>query len=159
MPGRSRENLLLNPDYRDILFIFAEEEVEYLLVGAYALAAHGHPRATGDIDLWVHPENDNAGRVMKALARFGAPLSQVDEHDFSDPDVVFQIGIAPRRIDLLTSISGVLDFERAWIDRVVIEIEGIPVPVLSRRHMIVNKRATGRPQDLADLAWLESRDA
>ena len=146
---------MLNPDYRDILSIFSDEKVEYLIVGAYALAAHGNPRATGDIDLWVNPTERNAARVMRSLASFGAPLDEVDDDDFSTPDVVFQIGLVPRRIDILTSISGVPDFEKAWQERMDIEIDGISVPVLSRQHLIVNKRATGRPQDLADVAWLE----
>ncbi|HMB92064.1 MAG TPA: hypothetical protein VKP65_14525 [Rhodothermales bacterium] len=146
---------MLNPDYRDILSIFAEEQVEYLLVGAYALAAYGHPRATGDIDLWIRPDRENAERVMQALSRFGAPLAEVATRDFSEPGIVFQIGIVPRRIDLLTMIDGVADFADAWQRRKEIEIEGIKVPVLSRTHLKQNKRATGRPQDQADLAWLE----
>ena len=147
---------MLNPDYRDILSIFNDEQVEYLLVGAYALAAHGNPRATGDIDLWVKPDPKNAGRVIVALIRFGAPIEQLEDGDFSQPDIVFQIGIAPRRIDILTSISGVMGFEEAWQERMDVEIEEISVPVLSRRHLIENKRSTRRPQDLADVAWLEA---
>ena len=156
MPGHSRENRLLNPDYRDILSLFADEAVEYLLVGAYALAAHGHPRATGDIDLWVAPSQRNAKRVMRALSRFGAPLSDVNEADFEGPDLIFQIGLAPRRIDVMTSISGVSDFGEAWEERLEVEIDGIPVRVLSRRHLIENKKATGRLQDLADVDRLEN---
>ena len=98
---------MLNPDYRDILSIFAEEQVKFLLVGAYALAAHGYMRATGYIDLWIRAEPANARRVMRALARFGTPLSQVTEADFSKPEIVFQIGLEPQRIDILTLIDGV----------------------------------------------------
>ena len=156
MPGRSKVNKLLNPDYRDILSIFCDERVEYLLVGAFALAAHGHPRATGDIDLWVRPDAENARRVVRALSRFGTPLTEVDEGDFAELNIVFQIGVAPRRIDILTALSGIKKFGAAWKERMDVEIEGIPVPVLGRRHLIQNKRATGRPQDLADVAWLES---
>lgn len=144
---------MLNRDYRDILSAFADADVEYLLVGAYALAAYGHPRATGDIDLWVHATRSNAGRVMRALDAFGVPLSQIDRTDFEAPDTVFQIGVSPRRIDLLTAIEGVR-FEWAWKDRMRIEIEGIPTFVLSRAHFIQNKRALGRPQDLADIERL-----
>ena len=145
---------MLNPDYRDILSVFFEENIEYLLVGAYALAAHGYPRATGDIDLWIRPERENAERVMRALARFGAPLTGVKISDFAEPGIVFQMGIAPRRIDVLTVIDGVT-FEPAWQAREEIEIEGITVPVISRFHLTQNKRAAGRPKDRADLTWLE----
>lgn len=88
---------MLNPDYRDILSAFADAEVDYLLIGAYAMAAHGHPRATGDIDLWVRSSEENAMRVLKALSAFGAPLTEVGRDDFQTPDTVFQIGVSPRR--------------------------------------------------------------
>jgi hypothetical protein len=97
MPGRSKEIPLLNPDYRDMLSAFNEEGVRYLLVGAYALAVHGLVRATGDIDLWVERDRENAVRVMAALAKFGAPLREIEARDFEVPDTVFQIGVAPRR--------------------------------------------------------------
>lgn len=148
---------MLNPDYRDMLSAFEDAGVEYLLVGAYALAAHGQPRATGDIDLWVHPSSENAGRVMQALQTFGAPLSEVSPEDFAKPEVVFQIGVTPRRIDILTSIEGV-EFAEAWKDRMEVDIEGVVVPVLSREHLIRNKRALGRTQDKADLERLEGED-
>lgn len=144
---------MLNPDYRDILSAFAVERVEYLLVGAYALAAHGFVRATGDIDLWVRPDQTNADRVLRALARFGAPLSDVSKDDFVEPGVVFQIGVAPRRIDILTAIDGVA-FGEAWQARDEVDIEGVSIPVISRSHLAQNKEATGRPQDEVDAAWL-----
>jgi hypothetical protein len=145
---------MLNPDYRDMLSAFAEAEVEYLLVGAYALAVHGHPRATGDIDLWVRPDAENAERVLQALKAFGAPLAQISADDFTQPEVVFQIGVSPRRIDILTSIDGV-DFAEAWPERVEITVEKLMIAVISRRHLIQNKRAVGRPQDEADIDHLE----
>jgi len=145
---------MLNPDFRDILSAFVDEGVEFLLVGAYALAVHGHPRATGDLDLWVRPSPENAQRVWRALEKFGAPLSQLAPEDLQRPDLIFQIGVAPRRIDILTSIEGVT-FEEAWPARLEVEIEGLTVPVLSREHLIRNKKASGRPQDLADVARLE----
>jgi hypothetical protein len=141
---------VLNPDYRDMLSAFADAEVEYLLVGAYALAAHGHPRATGDMDLWVRRSSENAERVLQALSVFGAPLSDVETKDFQTPDTVFQIGVSPRRIDVLTTISGV-DFQEAWPERMEIELEGLTISVLGRKHLIQNKRALGRPQDQADI--------
>ena len=147
---------MLNPDYSDILRIFSEEEVEYLLVGAYALASHGYPRATGDIDLWVNTSTENAAKVLAALKKFGAPVSRINQTDFETPGIVFQIGVEPRRIDVLTQISGIDDFYRAWQRRVDVNIDGIEVPVLGREDLKENKRASGRPKDLADLAWLES---
>ena len=147
---------MLNPDYRDMLSALCAEGVEFLLVGAFALAAHGLPRATGDIDIWIRRSPDNAGRVWRALARFGAPTHDLTLDDLTMPDVVFQIGVAPRRIDILTSIDGVA-FDEAWPHRLVVELEGLRIPVIGRAHLIENKRAAGRPQDLADLARLDAR--
>ncbi len=105
--------------------------------------------------MWVKPSPENAERVIGALSRFGAPLHQLEEGDFAEPDLVFQIGIAPRRIDLLTSITGVAAFfDEARREQLELHIEGLTVPVLGRRHLIQNKRATGRPQDIADVVWL-----
>ena len=155
MPGSSKEIPLLNPDYRDILSAFNEEKVDYLIVGAYALAAHGIPRATGDIDIWIRCAKDNARRAWHALLNFGAPLSELNEADLSRTGIVFQIGVAPSRIDILTSIDGV-DFTDAWRQCLEVEVEGIKVTVIGRAHLIANKKAVGRPQDLADLARLEA---
>lgn len=146
---------MLNPDYRDILSVFESGKVEYLLVGAYAMAVHGQPRATGDIDLWVRPSSENADRVIEALREFGAPMSDVAPEDFVASDTVLQIGVTPRRIDILTSIDGIA-FEDAWRGRMVTEIEGIAISVISRDHLIQNKRALGRKQDLADIEKLEA---
>lgn len=126
---------------------------DYLVVGAHALAAHGVPRATGDLDLWVRPTRENAGRVWRALESFGAPLHELTVEDLCRPDVVFQIGVVPRRIDLLTSITGV-SFDEAWENRTAVEIEEIEVPVLGRSELVRNKRAVGRARDLADIAEL-----
>lgn len=148
---------MLNPDYRDMLYALSEESVRYLLVGAYALAVRGHVRATGDMDLWVECGEDNARRVMAALERFGAPLQEIEARDFEVPDTVFQIGVVPRRIDPLTSIDAV-DFEEAWREREEVEVVGLKVPVIGRRHLLRNKRATGRPKDEADTLWLENEE-
>lgn len=145
----------MNNDFKDILSIFNGRNVDYLLVGAYALAVYGLPRATGDIDLLILTSHENAERAIDALGEFGAPMDQVAVSDLSEKGIVFQIGIAPNRIDIQTSIDGV-EFADAWKERNVVEIEGISVPVISREHLIVNKRAAGRPQDLADVAWLEN---
>lgn len=147
----------MNPDFRDMLSEFNAAGVEYLLVGAYALAVHGLPRATGDMDLWVRPTAENAHRAYAALARFGAALRDLAPNDLATPDIVFQIGVAPRRIDVLTSIDGV-DFGAAWQRRVMTVVDGIDVPVLHKDDLIANKRAVGRPKDLADVAWLEGEE-
>ena len=147
---------MLNPDFRDMLSAFAAERVEYLVVGAYAMASHGYVRATGDLDLWVRPERDNAARVLRALSAFGAPTAGLSEVDFEDADAVLQIGVAPRRIDVLTSIDGVT-FGEAWEARREVEIDGVHVPVIGRVHLIRNKEATGRPKDRLDVERL--RDA
>jgi hypothetical protein len=149
------EERTFNSDFRDLLAALLAAEVKFLVVGAHALSAHGHPRATGDLDLWVEPTAENAGRVWLALASFGAPAESLGVHadDFATPDVVVQIGIPPRRIDLLTSISGV-SFAEAWPARVEIEVEGLRLPFLGRAELVRNKRATGRLQDLADLEAL-----
>lgn len=127
---------------------------EYLVVGAYALATHGYPRATGDLDLWVRPTTENAHRVWHALIDFGAPVSKLKVEDFYTPDIVYQIGIAPRRIDILTSITGVV-FDDAWNNRINVEIDGISLPVLGRDDLLRNKKATGRPRDDVDARTLE----
>jgi hypothetical protein len=148
---------LLNPDFRDMLSALSAAKAEYLVVGAYALAAHGFPRATGDIDLWVRPTKENATRVWEAITAFGTPASRITVEDFSTLHIVYQIGVAPRRIDILTSISGV-EFDRAWEDRISIELDGLTVPVIGREHLLANKRASGRPKDLADVETLDPHD-
>ena len=148
---------MISSDYRDILSVFIDEGVEYLVVGAYALAAHGLPRATGDIDLWVNATSENAGKVWLALKKFGAPLSQINSGDFEEPGIVYQIGVPPNRIDVLTSIDGV-EFTDAWGRRYQVNIDELVVPVISREHLILNKKTAGRPQDLVDIAQLEAMD-
>ncbi len=143
----------MSRDFRDLLAEFNARDVEFLVVGAHALAAHGHVRATEDLDLWVRPDSENAKRVIQALIAFGAPLHDLTEEDLTQPGVVFQIGVAPVRIDVLTAIDGV-DFPEAWTARLITKFDDQPVAVLSREHLIKNKRATGRTQDLADLERL-----
>ena len=144
----------MSPDFRDLLSVFNAHRVDYLVVGAHALAAHGHVRATGDLDVWVRPRAANAARVLQALKEFGAPLLDLSEADLARDGTVFQIGVAPLRIDVLTSIDGV-EFDEAWADRLVAKFAGLDVPVLSARHLVKNKRAVARTQDLADVEWLE----
>ena len=144
----------MSPDFKDLLSAFNAHRVDYLVVGAHALAAHGHVRATGDLDVWVRADAANAKRVLEALRAFGAPLQDLTESDLTSAGTVFQIGVAPIRIDVMTSIDGVA-FDEAWGDRMTAKFVDLPVPVLAARHLIRNKRAVGRPQDLADLDWLE----
>jgi len=146
----------LNEDFVDLLRCLLKEDARFLVVGAHALAAHGVPRATGDIDIWVDRDGPNARRVFQALADFGAPLAalNVSLSDLSNPDSVIQIGLPPRRIDILTSISGV-DFRPAWERRATFNFSDLMIPVLGRSDLITNKLAAGRPKDLADVSILE----
>ncbi len=143
----------MNRDFVEMLSALSEAGAEFLVVGAHALAAYGVPRATGDIDIWVRPTPENAEKVRAALAVFGAPLFDLTLEDLSRPGTVFQIGVPPGRIDLLTSISGVR-FEDAWPRRTAVRLPGVVAPVIGRADFVANKRATGRPKDLADLALL-----
>ena len=146
---------MLNADFREIISAFNDAGVEYLVVGAYAVAAHGLPRATGDIDLWVRTSNENAARVWAALTEFGAPLDTLSPADFSTDDLIVQFGVVPNRIDILTSIEAV-DFATAWPDRISVEMDGISMNVVGRDHLLQNKRAVGRPQDIADAERLSA---
>jgi hypothetical protein len=143
----------MNPDFVDLLLAFNAHEVRYLVVGAYALAAHGRPRATGDLDVWVEPEPANADRVLQALGAFGAPLTEVSAADFSRPGIVFQMGLPPGRIDVLTELTA-LTFGEAWPTRVAGVLGGVAVSFIGREAFIRNKRATGRARDLGDVESL-----
>lgn len=145
-----------NPDFRDLISELNSAGAEFLLVGGHALAAHGVIRFTKDIDLWVRPSVDNAGRVWIALERFGAPMSRLDKGDFARKGMVVQIGLPPNRIDLLTHVDG-LEFEAAWVGRIASQYGDQEVQVLGRADLIRNKRAAGRPQDLLDADLLEKR--
>lgn len=145
----------MNRDFVEMLAALSEAGAEFLVVGAHAVAVHGRPRATGDLDLWVRPTADNAARVWKALAAFGAPLATLTPADFVRPDLVFQIGLPPARIDVLTGISGVA-FDEAWPRRVLVTVSGQAVAVLGREDLLKNKKSAGRPRDLADVAELEA---
>jgi hypothetical protein len=144
-------------DFRDLFAELNAALVEYLVVGAHALAVHGHVRATKDLDVWVRPTSENADRLLKALASFGAPTAQVSREDFSTPGTTFQIGVDPLRIDILSSIDG-LSFDEAWPKRHPARFDDQNVFVLSKEDLIRNKRASGRIQDLADVEALERLD-
>ena len=151
--GLLAEVIMLNEDYKDILQLFADSEVNYLVVGAYALGAYGLPRATGDIDLWVLADNDNSRKIYNCLSKFGSPMGQINELTFAEQGVIFQIGLAPRRIDIITKIDGV-DFKQAYSRRKKITIEGIEVFFISREDLLINKQATGREKDRLDVEQL-----
>ncbi len=148
----------MHSDFSELLSAFNAHEVEYLVVGAHALAAHGHVRATKDLDIWVRPSEANAPRVLAALAEFGAPLHDLTVSDLATPGLIFQIGVPPLRIDVLTAIDGVA-FDDAWPARLATQFADLPVSVLSRSDLIINKRAAGRLQDLADVERLEKLDS
>ena len=147
----------MNRDFRDLLAEFNDHGVEYLVVGAHALAAHGHVRATKDLDVFVRPSRENAERVLLALTDFGAPLHDLSVQDLATPGIVFQIGVPPLRIDVITEIDGVT-FAEAWQTRFPTRFADIPANVLSRAVLTRNKRASGRTQDLADLEALEAME-
>lgn len=143
------------PDFLELLSAFLNAGVDFLLVGGHAVGAHGLPRATDDLDVWVRPTPDNAARVFAALAKFGAPLRDVSPADFAKDDTIYQIGVPPLRVDVLTGIEGVR-FGTAWPRRMMVAVGSLSVPVIGREDLLTNKRAVGRPQDLADVARLES---
>ena len=140
-----------------MLSALSEARADFLLVGAYALAVHGFPRATGDLDIWVRADSDNARKVLYSLAVFGAPLDDLTVDDLSKPGIVFQIGVEPSRIDILTAISGV-EFGHAWERRVLVDVDGVCINVIGRDDLVVNKRASGRPKDIADAEALDPED-
>lgn len=142
----------MNEDFTDLLSALLRADARFLVVGAYALAVHGTPRATGDLDIWIDRTLTNATRVWDALIAFGAPVAEigVSETDLMKPGLIVQLGLPPRRIDVLTEISGVA-FEVAWPERVIHLIGALDVPFLGRAALIANKRAAGRLKDLADL--------
>ena len=157
MPGHFEGSRSVNRDFAEMLSALSEAGTEYLVVGGYAVIAHGYPRATGDIDIWVRPTPENAERVMLALKRFGAPLADLTEQDLVTPGLIFQIGVVPNRIDILTEIDGVT-FDEAWASRITASVEGQEIPVLGKTALLRNKKATGRTKDLLDANWLEEPD-
>ena len=143
----------VQPDFRDLLALLNEHKVEYLIVGGYALAFHGAPRFTGDIDIFVRPDSENADRVLDALAAFGFRFPNLTAEDFENPNQVVQLGVPPVRIDIITSISGV-SWEEAESAKEAGPFGDIPVAYIGRREYIKNKRSAGRKKDLADVEAL-----
>jgi hypothetical protein len=144
----------MNQDFLDLLRALSDADARFLVVGAYAVGVHGHPRATKDLDVWVEPSVENAPRVMNALKNFGAPLMGLTEADLTRPEVGLQIGVEPGRIDVLTRVSGVA-FADAWGRRLATAFGDLRCDVIGLDDLLVNKRAAARPQDLADVAALE----
>lgn len=145
---------MLNQDYKEMLLCLIEEKADFLIVGAYALAAHGNPRATGDIDIWVGDDPENGKAVIRALARFGAPISGLTIDDFTVPDTIIEIGAAPCRIDIITVIDGVI-FGDAWKNKIEIDVDGLSLFILSKADLLKNKLAANRDKDQSDIAWLK----
>jgi len=146
---------MLNDDYKEMLQLLKSNEARFLVVGAYAMAAYGYPRATGDMGIWIWASGENSRKVFRALKEFGAPMAQIDEATFSAGNVISQIGVAPRRIDIITSIDGV-EFGQAWERRVEVDIDGLKVPFISKADLIKNKESTGRDKDIIDVRYLKS---
>lgn len=147
----------MNRDFVEMLSALSAAGARFLIVGAHALAAHGVSRATGDLDIWIRATPDNAARVLEALKSFGAALFDLTAEDLSTPETVFQIGLPPSRIDILSSISGVA-FDDAWSNRLEISIGELRVGVIGRADFVTNKKASGRPKDLMDLTLLPPQE-
>jgi len=148
----------VNPDFRDLFATLNDAHAEFLIVGGYALAVHGAPRFTKDLDVWIRADPDNAQRVWQALDEFGAPFGDLNLEDLSTPGVVFQMGLPPNRIDIITAIDGV-EFHDAWERKVISTYGDQPVMVIGLDELIRNKETTGRPQDALDAKTLrQSRE-
>jgi len=147
---------MLNIDYKEMLEILLSNDAEFLVVGAYAMGAYGYPRATGDIDIWVGRSAENSKRIYRSLVEFGAPVGELTDETFCEKGIVFQIGVAPRRIDVITEAEGV-DFAQAYGTRQEISIDGLGVPFISKQDLIKNKESTGREKDRLDVKYLRSR--
>ena len=145
-----------SPHFKELLLSFQEYEVEYLIVGGYAVMRYSEPRYTKDLDIWVASSVENSARVFRALARFGAPLAQdgVTPETFAKEGVIYQIGVAPVRVDIITQIGGV-QFPEAWSNRAEDVVFGVPVNFISLDDLIANKRAVGRSRDLEDLEQIQ----
>ena len=142
--------MVLNPDFKEFLQSLNDNQVRYLVAGGYAVAFHGYPRYTKDLDIWIELEPDNAEKLVKALDHFGFAFLDLAAEDFLVPDAVIQLGYPPNRIDLLTTLTGI-DFKRCFDSRMVVQVDDITVNFIDLENLKTNKQATGRPQDLADL--------
>ena len=149
----------MNKDFLEFLTALLRVDARFLVVGAHAMAAHGVPRATGDLDVWIQPDPENAERVWAALFEFGVPVQAIglSKTDLVSPDMVCQMGVPPQRIDLLTSVTG-LKFDEAWSTRRLHRVDDLELPFLGRAALLQNQRATGRSKDLVDVEILEQQE-
>lgn len=148
----------LGPDLSAFVASLIDNEVEFMIVGGYAVGAHGQPRATGDLDAWVLVSEENSRRIIETIRDFGFESLSLRPEDFQNPDMVVQLGYPPNRIDILTAIDGVT-FEEAWPNRVLMPLAGHQVAFIGRADLIANKLASGRPRDIADAAALKEAPA
>ncbi len=144
----------LHQDFREFIALLNANEVEYLIVGAFALAFHGHPRNTGDIDFWIKNDMSNAKKVFKCITEFGFPVDKLDEKDFTSNDLIFQMGYPPVRIDMITSVEA-LEFDKSFKNKMVKKIDGLGMNFINLEDFKKNKKAVGRTKDLADLESLK----
>ena len=147
--------MAVNRDFKDLFYTLNEFRVRYLVVGAHAVIHYTEPRYTRDLDIWVQPTAANAKATWKALVQFGAPLRNVKEADFKNPELILQIGIAPNRVDIMTAVSGVR-FNTAWRSAVRTTYGGERIRIIGFKDLVRAKRAAARPQDFLDLAALEA---
>ena len=147
--------MFVNSDFSDLLRIFNDNNVRYLIIGGYAVVQYAEPRYTKDLDIWISTDTANATSVYKALKEFGAPLAELSEADFSEEGYFYQMGVPPVRVDILMGIPGVA-FEAAWEKRVEVNFDELLVSFISKEDLITAKRISGRPQDLMDADALEN---
>ncbi len=146
--------MFVNSDFSDLLKLFNDKKVKYLIIGGYAVVQYAEPRYTKDLDIWISTDTTNASSVYEALKEFGAPLAELTEKDFAEEGYFYQMGVPPVRVDILMGIPGV-EFEKAWGKRAKIEFDGLLLSFISKEDLIIAKRASGRPQDLIDADALE----
>lgn len=149
--------MILNPDFKEFIKSLNGNNVQYLIVGGYAVAFHGHPRYTKDLDIWIKGDPVNAGRLLNALDDFGFGSLDLKKEDFLDPDQVVQLGVPPNRIDLLNDLKGI-DFDNCYHRRIEVKLENCTAKFIHRSDLITNKKASGRHQDLADIENLGGPD-
>jgi hypothetical protein len=154
MHGFQEKTPMMLPNHKDLITSLSDAGARFLVVGGYAVGSYGYARYTGDLDVWIDTSSENVDIVWRVLVEFGAPMGPLKPEDLKDPNLILQLGIPPERVDILCSVSGLL-FEKAWEHRQVRDVMGLAIPFLSKQDLIDNKRATGRPKDLADIDWLE----
>lgn len=150
--------MFVNSDFTELLKIFNDNQVKYLIIGGYAVIQYAEPRYTKDLDLWISTDRENAAAVFQALKSFGAPLENLTEQDFAVDGYFYQMGYPPVRVDIMMGIPGV-DFSEAWLRREIVDFDDLAVNFIAKQDLITNKRASGRPQDLIDADLLSQSEA